>query len=85
MPLHPAIACEPPASRRLRQWAPLLLLVGLIAVALMPGLIASDRPFQVSLCDDLAPAPEACAIRERTISAAVDANALGSAEPEQAR
>ena len=85
MPLHPAIACEPPASRRLRRWAPLLLFLGLIAVVLAPGLIASDRPFQVSLCDDLAQAPEACAPRERTISAAMDPAALGSTEPGQVR
>jgi hypothetical protein len=85
MPVHPAIACEPPASRRLRRWAPLLLFLGLIAVALLPGRIARDRPFQVSLCDDLAPAPEACAIREQALSAAMDPHALGSAEREQAR
>jgi hypothetical protein len=52
---------------------------------LAPGLIASDRPFQVSLCDDLAQAPEACAPRERTISAAMDLDALGSTEPGQVR
>jgi hypothetical protein len=69
----------------LRQWAPVLLFLGLIAFVLVPGLIASDQPFQVSLCDDLAQAHEACAPRERTISAAMDADALGSTEPEQAR
>jgi hypothetical protein len=69
----------------LRRWAPLLLFLGLIAVALLPGRIASDRPFQVSLCDDLAQASEACALREQTLSAVMDPHALGSAEPEQAR
>ena len=61
MPLHYTLALEPPASRRLRRCAPLLLLLGMLAGALVPGLIAGDRPFQTSLCDDLEQAPAACA------------------------
>jgi hypothetical protein len=68
MSLH-ALACEPPASRRLRWWAPLLLVVGLIAFALAPGLIAGDRPFETSLCGDLEQASAACTELERTASA----------------
>jgi hypothetical protein len=52
MLLKPSIARESPISRRLRRWAPLLLVVGLTAVALAPGLIAGDRPFQRNLCLD---------------------------------
>ena len=63
MPLHYTLASEPPASRRLRRCAPLLLFLGMLAGALVPGLIAGDRPFQTSLCDDLEHAPAACAPR----------------------
>jgi ABC-type microcin C transport system permease subunit YejE len=80
MPLHPTIACEPPKSHRLRRWAPLLLFLALIAVVLAPGLIANDRPFQVSLCEDLEP-PTACAPPERTIRAAMQVDRPGSAGP----
>jgi hypothetical protein len=45
------------------------MLVGLLA----PGLIAGDRPFQTSLCDDLKQAPGVCAPLERTLSAALRA------------
>jgi hypothetical protein len=71
MSLHHALACEPPGSRRLRWLAPLLLVAGLIACTLAPGLIAGDRPFQTSLCGDLGAAPDACAELERTASAAI--------------
>ena len=62
MPLHHTLALEPPAYRRLRRCAPLLLLPGILAGALAPGLIAGDRPFQISLCD-LEHAPAGCAAR----------------------
>jgi hypothetical protein len=48
--------------------APLLLLLGMLAGALAPGLIAGDRPFQTSLCG-LEQAPAACAPLERSLSA----------------
>ena len=82
MPLHHTLASEPPECRRFRQWAPLLLLLLLIAVALAPGLIVGDRPFQSSLCDDLAQAPEACGSLERTVSAATPTDEAGVAQPE---
>jgi hypothetical protein len=75
MPLHHTLACEPPASRRLRRWVPLLLFLGLIAVALVPGLIANDRPFQANLCDDFEQTGSPCAPLQPTISAAMDADA----------
>jgi hypothetical protein len=46
MPLHHTLACDSPASRRVRRCAPLLLVVGLTALVLAPGVIAGDRPFQ---------------------------------------
>jgi hypothetical protein len=52
MSLHHTIACDSPASRRWRQCAPVLLVVGLIALALVPGAISGDRPYQTSLCGD---------------------------------
>lgn len=61
MPPRHTLACDSPASRRLRWCAPWLLVVGLTALALAPGLIAADRPFQTSLCGDLEQPPEACA------------------------
>jgi hypothetical protein len=82
MPLHYTLASEPPACRRFRRWAPLLLLLWLIAVALSPGLIAGDRPFQTSLCDYFEQVPEACASLERTISAVMPADGAGLARPE---
>lgn len=71
MPLNPSIACESPRSRRLRRCAPLLLVVGLTAAALAPGLIAGDRPFQRSLCLDHERL-DACAQLWRTASAGRD-------------
>lgn len=52
MSLHHSIASEAPAARRFRRCAPLLLILGLTALALLPGLVAGDRPFQQSLCGD---------------------------------
>jgi hypothetical protein len=68
MPLSHAIVRETPASRRLRRYAPLLLLIGLSAAALLPGLIAGDRSFQRSLCigDQV---PDACALPSQTAAA----------------
>jgi hypothetical protein len=81
MPLHPAIACEPRASRRLRRWAPLVLL-GMLAAALAPGLIAGDRPFQTSLCDDLEQRPDACAALVHTVLATMPTNGAGLILPQ---
>jgi hypothetical protein len=61
MTLHHALACDSPASRRLRRYAPLLLVGGLMALALAPGIIAGDGPFQAGLCGDLQQPTEACA------------------------
>jgi hypothetical protein len=62
MPLHYTLASDPPASRGLRRCALPLLLLGMLAGVLAPGLIAGDRPFQLSLCD-LEHAPAGCAPR----------------------
>ena len=61
MPLHHTIACESPASRRLRWCAPLLLAAGLTALALAPGVIFGDRPYQISLCGEHEEGKTACA------------------------
>jgi hypothetical protein len=79
MSLHYTLASEPPASLRLRRCAPLVLLLGMLASTLVPGLIAGDRSFQISLCDDLEK-PAACAPLERLLSAAPRA---GGADPVQ--
>ena len=50
MSLHHTIACDPPTSRWWRRYAPLLLVAGLMALALAPGLIFGDGPHQVSVC-----------------------------------
>ena len=60
MSLSPRIASDSPTSRRWRRCAPLLLAVGLIALALVPGVITGDRPFEISLCSDQAAGPQAC-------------------------
>jgi hypothetical protein len=67
MSLHYTLVFDSPASRRLRRYAPLLLVGGLMALALAPGIIAGDRPFQAGLCGDLEQAPEACAQLGRTV------------------
>jgi hypothetical protein len=79
MPLHHTLACDP--SRRFRRCAPLLLVVGFTAVALAPGLIAGDRPFQTSLCGDLEQAAEACAQVGRAVSAPAYEGAAHATEP----
>ena len=81
MPLHHTLACDSSGSRRLRRYAPLLLVVGLTALALAPGVIAGDRPFQTNFCGDLAQAPEACAQLARTAAAAIREREAGLAEP----
>jgi hypothetical protein len=81
MSLHHTLACDSPGSRRLRRCAPLLLVVGLTAFALAPGLIAGDRPFQTSLCGDREQAPEACAQLGRTASAAMEERAADLTKP----
>jgi hypothetical protein len=82
MPLHPAIACEPPASRHLRRWAPLLVLLGMLGATLAPGLIVGDRPFQTSLCDDLEQRPDACAALVDTVLATMPTNGAGLILPQ---
>ena len=57
----------------------------LLAATLAPGLIANDRPFQVSLCDDLEQTSPPCAPLEPTISAAMDADGPALAQPGQVR
>ena len=80
MSLHYSLAYDPPGSRRLRRWTPLLLIVGLAALALAPGRIAGDRPFQASVCGDLEQASEACTQLPRTVLAT-----LREREPELAQ
>ena len=82
MPLHHTLASEPPASRRLRRWAPLLVLLGMLTATLLPGLIAADRPFQISLCDDLEQVPDACAALVRTMSATMPTDGAGLILPQ---
>jgi hypothetical protein len=82
MSLHHTLACDSPPSRRVRWCAPLLLVVGLTAFALAPGLIAGDRPFQTSLCGDVEQAPEACAQLGRAASAAMHEQGSDLAEPQ---
>ena len=82
MPFHHTLACTPPASRRLRRWAPLLVLLGMLAATLAPGLIAGDRPFQTSLCDDLERAPDACAALVRTVFATLPTAGAGLILPQ---
>jgi hypothetical protein len=84
MPLHYTLASEPPAPRLLRRCAPLLLLLGMLAGALAPGLIAGDRPFQTSLCDDLEAARAACAPLERPLSAGLRAGGADLVQPDEA-
>ena len=82
MPLHHTLASAPPASRRLRRWAPLLVLLGMLTATLLPGLIAADRPFQTSLCDDLEQAPDACAALVRTMLATMPTDGAGLILPQ---
>ena len=44
----------------------MLLVLGLTALALTPGVIFGDRPFQISLCGDHGNGLEACAQHWRT-------------------
>jgi hypothetical protein len=62
MPLHYTLASDPPAFRRVRRCAPLLLLLGMLTGVLVAGCISGDRPFQTSLCDDLEHAPAATCV-----------------------
>jgi hypothetical protein len=61
MSLHHTIACDPPTSRRWRWYAPLLLAVGLTALALAPGLISGDGPHRISVCGTAGGVLDACA------------------------
>jgi hypothetical protein len=41
------------SARRLRQCAvPLLVILGLMLLALTPGMLAGDRPFEIALCGE---------------------------------
>jgi peptidoglycan/LPS O-acetylase OafA/YrhL len=81
MSLHYTLACDSPASRRLRRCAPLLLVVGLTTLALAPGIISGDRPFQTSLCGYPEQALEACTQLRRTGSSAMHERAAELVEP----
>lgn len=61
MPLHHTIARDSSRSRRWRRCAPLLLVVGLTALALAPGVLSGDGPYQISLCGGHAEGLDACA------------------------
>jgi hypothetical protein len=61
MSLHHTIACEPPASRRWRWYAPLLLALALTALALAPGVISGDGPHRISVCGTGEAGLDACA------------------------
>jgi hypothetical protein len=61
MLLHHTIVSDPPASRRWRWYAPLLLVAGLTALALAPGLVSGDGPHEISLCGAQEGGLEACA------------------------
>ena len=74
MSLHHTIACDPPASRRWRRYAPLLLVAGLTALALAPGLISGDGPHQISVCGPQEAEPDACA--EQSSAALVEPGLL---------
>ena len=73
MSLHHTIACDSPASRRWRRCAPLLLVMGLTALTLAPGVLSGDGPHQISLCDVHEEGLDACAqhwraaLAERTL------------------
>jgi hypothetical protein len=82
MTLHYMLAEEPPGCRRLRRWAPLLVLLWLIALVLTPGLVAGDRPFQTSLCAGLEQAPDACAALVRTVLATTPPDGRGLILPQ---
>jgi hypothetical protein len=68
MSLHHTIASDPPTSRRWRRYAPLLLVVGLTALALAPGLISGDGPHQISVCGPQEGESDACAGRSSAAS-----------------
>ena len=61
MMLHHTIVSDPPASRRWRRYAPLLLVAGLTALALAPGLVSGDGPHEISLCGAQDGGLDACA------------------------
>jgi hypothetical protein len=52
MSLSHCIAVDPPGSRRWRRCVPLLVVLGLTALALSPGMISGDRSFEINLCGD---------------------------------
>jgi hypothetical protein len=83
MSLHHMLASESPASRRLRWCTPVLLVAGLTAAALLPGLIAGDGPIQRSLCGDLDQVPEACAQLGREAMHELEADLADSVQVDQ--
>jgi hypothetical protein len=72
MLLNHAIACDSRTARHLRRCAPLLVAMGLAALALTPGMISGDRPFQISLCGDQQEGADVCAALALTASAERD-------------
>ena len=61
MSLHYTILSDSSASRRWRRYAPLLLVAGLTALALAPGLVSGDGPHEISLCGAQEGGLDACA------------------------
>jgi hypothetical protein len=57
-----AIVSDSPTLRHLRRCAPLLVVMGLMALALTPGIISGDRSFQISLCGQHQESGDACAL-----------------------
>jgi peptidoglycan/LPS O-acetylase OafA/YrhL len=72
MSLHCTLASDSASAQRFRRLIPLAVIAGLAVLALAPGAITGDRPFQASLCADQQQAPEACAELWRAASAPTD-------------
>jgi hypothetical protein len=72
MSLHHTLASDPASAQRFRRLIPLAVIAGQAVLALAPGAITGDRPFQASLCVDQQQAPEACAELWRAASAPTD-------------
>jgi peptidoglycan/LPS O-acetylase OafA/YrhL len=60
-----SLASNSPMLRRLRRFAPLLVIVALTALALTPGMVSGDRSFEISLCADHRDSGDACALLRR--------------------
>lgn len=68
MSLSFSIASDTSTSRRLRRCAPVLVVMGLMALALTPGMISGDRPFQISLCGDGQEPSAACVMAAASVA-----------------